>query len=263
MHGRVVVDNLMADLQLNYRMEGNGEPLLLVHGFGISFNIWRELAPHLRPHFSLIMIELPGIGKSPMPTNDSYLFESVEAIERLRLKLGFEKWDVLGYSTGSRVAELYTQKYSRYIRRVVFLCPAQLDVIKLASLRFGIWMDGFVPAIGNYILSGWRLKFLIWLFGFNLRRNPMVNEWFAEIGAAPIQVLKDTLRLVASTGRRPFSAPVPFDMIWGDEDIIPAAPRRRGPRDHFVHANHAAPVLAADEVSVLIIKLLTNSGIVP
>ena len=42
-------------------------PLLLVHGFGISFNIWKELLPLLCPYFTLVMVELPGIGESPMP----------------------------------------------------------------------------------------------------------------------------------------------------------------------------------------------------
>ena len=86
----------MDDLFLNYEMIGDGPPLLLVHGFGISFDIWQNLIPLLRTHFTLVMVELPGIGKSPM-TRGSYLSSSVGALERLRLKLGFEKWDVFGY----------------------------------------------------------------------------------------------------------------------------------------------------------------------
>ena len=87
----------MNDLTLNYRVEGSGPPLLLVHGFGISFNIWRDLLPRLCPHFTLVMVELPGIGASPMiRDDDDYLNASVRAVERLRLALGFDSWDVLG-----------------------------------------------------------------------------------------------------------------------------------------------------------------------
>ena len=67
---------------LSYRVEGNGPPLLLVHGFGISFNIWQQLAPLLRPHFRVVMIELPGIGASALPEDGtSYLRAAVHEFE--------------------------------------------------------------------------------------------------------------------------------------------------------------------------------------
>ena len=51
---------------LRYRLEGNGAtPLLLIHGWGVTYSVWQNLAPLLTPHFQLIMIELPGIGGSP------------------------------------------------------------------------------------------------------------------------------------------------------------------------------------------------------
>jgi pimeloyl-ACP methyl ester carboxylesterase len=50
---------------LCYRLTGNGTPLLLIHGWGVTYAIWQNLAPLLTPYFQLIMIELPGIGDSP------------------------------------------------------------------------------------------------------------------------------------------------------------------------------------------------------
>lgn len=244
---------------LNYRIEGNGKPLLLVHGFGISFNIWQNLLPFLRPHFTLVMVELPGVGQSPMtPGGENYLRVSVDAIERLRLALGFDSWDVLGYSTGSRIAEAYAQKDWQHVRRAIFLCPMALGISRALSLRVGLWVDHFIPAIGNWILRGWRLKFLILLFGFNLQPDPHTDEWSREIGALPVGVLKQTLKMVAAADGKMFSAPAPFSIIWGDADIIAVAPRRRGPRDHVVRANHAAPVAAAQEVAQTMLSILNQ-----
>ncbi len=247
----------MDDLRLNYRVEGSGPPLLLVHGFGISFNIWKDLAPILRPHFSLVMIQLPGIGDSPMPVDGSdYLGDSVEAIEGVRLALGIEKWNVLGYSTGSRIAEAYVQTHAAAVCELIFLCPLQIDSLKLLTLRFAFWMSRCLPASGTWVLQGWRLKFLISLFGFNLQRDPLAAEWYGEISAQPVSILKATVKLVIPVGRKAFSVPVPSSYIWGKSDIVPARPRRPGLRDHFVEANHAAPVLAAEEVGKAVMTIL-------
>ena len=235
--------------------------MLLVHGFGISFNIWQNLLPLLRPHFKLIMVELPGIGQSPMISDgQAYLCASVDGIEHLRRELGFDLWDVLGYSTGSRIAEAYAQKDSAHVRSAVFLCPMALDVFKVMGLRFGFWIDGFLPVIGAWLLRGPRLKFFISLFGFNLRPDPHADEWYAQIGSLPVRVLKETLKTLIRGEARTFNVPVPFSIIWGDEDIIPAAPRRRGPRDYFIHSNHAAPVTAAEQVAGVILSVLNRDS---
>ncbi len=242
---------------LNYRTEGTGTPLLLVHGFGISFNIWRQLIPLLRVHFRLVMIELPGIGSSPMPEVDGkYLVAAIEGIEGVRQELRIEKWFVLGYSSGSRIAEAYVQRHAAHISKAAFLCPLTIDVHRRGGLRLGLWLDQQVPAIGTWILSGWRLRFLISWLGFNLRRDPRSAAWYEEIGAAPVRVLKETIRAVASGTSGSFSVPVPYAMIWADRDLVSLAPRQPGKHDFFVRGRHAAPVESVEEIAATIIGFL-------
>lgn len=250
----------MPDLQPNYRVEGNGEPLLLVHGFGVSFNIWKNLIPLLRSHFTLVMIEAPGIGQSPFEKNgQSYLVASVEAIECLRSKLGFESWNLLGYSTGSRIVEAYARSYVSRVRGLIFLCPLVLPRFTNLNLRVSLWIDKLLPAYGDFILTGWRLKFLILLLGFSLKHDSLESEWFEEMTGNPRNVLKETLRMISPIGTCPFDMPKPASYIWGKDDFVVEKPHKPCLRDYFVCANHAAPVLSADEVSMLIIKLLGNS----
>ena len=124
---------------LNYRIVGNGPPLLLVHGFGISFNIWNSIAPFLSPHFTLIMIELPGIGNSPIPEKGkSYRDQAADGIETIRNLLGIEQWKVLSYSSSTRVAE-------RIYSIVCFACRARsisvcrtIPYVKNFEFIFGI-----------------------------------------------------------------------------------------------------------------------------
>ena len=229
---------------------------MLVHGFGISYPIWEGLLPLLRGHFTTIMVELPGVGASPAPsTGQDYMTAAVDGMEQLRHELGFERLDILGYSTGSRIAEVYVRAHANHVSRAIFLCPLRIDASRASSLQLGLRLDDRWPVFGNWILSGWRLKFLISWLGFNLRRDPRSAEWYAEISATPMKTLKQTIRAIAEAAGGPFSVPVPHAMIWADHDLVPRRPRQLGEHDCIVHGRHAAPVESAGEVAQVILSL--------
>lgn len=203
------------------------------------------------------MVELPGIGESPLPSEGGdYLLGAVEALEHVRQVLGFEIWNVLGYSTGSRIAEAYAKTYPENIHRVVFLCPLIIEDLKIRLLRLCFWVDGFMPATIPWLLRGYQLKILILLLGFSLQPDPLSDEWQTEISSCSVQVLKETARMIIPIGTEPFYVPVPFSLIWGDMDIVPKKPRNPGQHDYFIHANHAAPLLASNEISEIVFDFL-------
>jgi pimeloyl-ACP methyl ester carboxylesterase len=240
---------------LNHRIIGNGPPLLLLHGFGISFNIWTNLTPLLRDHFTLVTVELPGIGLSPLPPGP-YLPAAVDALDALRAHLALPRWDILSYSSGTRVAEAYLQSHAQRVARAIFLCPAQTASAKANSLRVASKIDARFPALGNWVLSGWRLRFLIQLLGFNLQSNPAVDAWYAEITSQPVDILKATLRSMPNGGECPITIPtqIPALFIWGREDLITATPRKPSARDVIIHANHSAPQTSPREVGEAMIS---------
>src|SRR5260370_38205133 len=109
---------------LPFRVEGSVHPLLLIHGWGVTYTVWQKLVPLLAPHFQLILVELPGVGAASevMPAKPYYQACS-EALEELRMTMGIERWAILAYSTGTRVGESYAQPYPRRAARAVFVCP--------------------------------------------------------------------------------------------------------------------------------------------
>lgn len=245
---------------LNHKVEGAGHPLLLIHGFGISFHIWEELSPLLRNRFTLIQIELPGIGSSPPPLQgQSYLAAAVAGIEQVRVRLGIDRWHVLSYSSGTRVGEQYLNCHPDHIDRAVFVCPIQLSPWKAVSLRLAIRLDRLVPRTGTWVLSGSRLHHLIDLLGFNSRKNERSLRWFTEIGSQPVEILKETLRSMPGGGARPFTIPARRALfIWADEDRIVDAPPLSA-HDRVIHADHSAVQTAAPGVAGLIVPFLAES----
>ena len=189
-------------------------------------------------------------------TGKDYLYSSVNALDLVRTILGFDIWNVLGYSTGTRIAEIYAKTFPAHIAKVIFLCPLKVENIKILLLRCCFWIDRFVPVTIPWLLSGWRLKFLIFVFGFSLQSDPLIEDWQTEISRLPVQALKETAGMIIPIGTKPFYVPRPYSMIWGDRDIVSYRPRKPELSDYFIHANHAAPVLAANEVSEIVLNIL-------
>jgi pimeloyl-ACP methyl ester carboxylesterase len=249
---------------LRYRVEGSKEtPLLLIHGWGVTYSIWQNLAPLLTPYFQLIMIELPGIGGSSDADPQRPYYEScAEAIDEVRNALGIEQWSVLAYSSGTRAAEAYVRRYPQAVTRVVFLCPVYLQEIWSLLLRL---LDAPHPqTLNEWFLSDWRLYNLIRGLGFNWHRHDYTSVWQNEIELQPVDILMRSLCEIPGKGRAPFDLPaVPTLFVWGRRDILIAKPRRLRPNDILIPANHSAPVLAAAEVAAAVLPFLTTGEMFP
>lgn len=239
-----------------YKCEGYGLPLLMIHGFGISQVIWEELIPLLRPHFQLIMIELPGIGNSPYPDfRKSYYDASVCEIEQLRQILGFEYWNVCSYSIGTHIAELYLQTYANHVNKAIFISPLFVPGWRWYSIKAYALLDDLCPSLGDWFLSSWRLRSFVWLLGFSGHSHSSIPRWIDEINQQNISSLKISLRDLPSTGRQMFDLQVPALFICGDSDIVVAKTHRH---DRCIRINtaHSAPVLAASDIAQIMLTYL-------
>jgi len=241
---------------LSYQLEGNGFPLLLIHGLGVTGHVWQELVPLLSPHFQLILVELPaayiaGAGVCDAP----YYRTCSELLEELRIVMGLEHWAILAYSTGTRVSEAYVQQYPQHVTRAIFLCPLYLRKPWQIGLHIEEWVDARYPNLTNWFFSGWRLSTALLGLCFNLRRSAAVKEWMRELTHQSPDNLKHLLLALPGKGRAPFTltttSDVPVLFIWGRSDVLVACPPRwrAHANDRFIFANHGAPVLAAEKIA--------------
>ena len=249
---------------LPYRIEGNGPPLLLIHGWGVTYPVWQELLPLLAPHFQLILVELPGVGKaSELVPAQPYYQACAEALEKLRLVIGIEQWAILAYSTGTRVSETYVQQYPQHVTCAVFLCPIYLRRSWTLALQIEHWIDVRRSGLADWFLSGWRLYGMLLVLGFNLHQRDRANQWMNEIELQPLNNLKRMLLELPGKGRAPFMLPtspsIPTLFVWARRDALTARPPRLRSNDVFIIANHSAPMLTPDRVAAVVLPFLKKA----
>ena len=50
------------DMPVHYRINGNGKPIVLIHGTGASLHTWKEWTKILEQEFQVISLDIPGFG---------------------------------------------------------------------------------------------------------------------------------------------------------------------------------------------------------
>jgi pimeloyl-ACP methyl ester carboxylesterase len=63
----VTVQSALGETRVSYVDQGEGPPILLVHGLGGSWRNWLENIPFLSDSYRVVALDLPGFGLSPMP----------------------------------------------------------------------------------------------------------------------------------------------------------------------------------------------------
>lgn len=107
-----------------YSVEGNGPPLILIHGIGASRHSWDGLLPHLKSEFRCVSYDLRGHGLSPSPRPPYALDDLVEDLEALRRELNVQKAHLIGHSLGGMIGPAYARRYPGQVASLGLLSTA-------------------------------------------------------------------------------------------------------------------------------------------
>jgi haloacetate dehalogenase len=113
-------------VDIAFRRQGDGPPLLLLHGFPQTHAIWHRVAPELAADFSLVMPDLRGYGDSGKPpTTPDHAPYSKRAMAQdlvaLTAELGHERFFVCGHDRGGRVAHRMALDHPQVVARLMLL----------------------------------------------------------------------------------------------------------------------------------------------
>ncbi len=216
---------LMAgDLHWAYLEGGEGETLVMLHGFGLNKDLWGTLPRYFRGKYHLIVPDLPGFGESSRKAVLKYtLGEQSKRLETFLDKKKIDKFHLLGFSMGGGVAADFTINNPEKVKSLILIgalgadSPEKSDAMKFrdkfsgATLAFRNEKEfDFVnrlvyqkprvlpSSLRNYIIETGK------------RDYPLHSRIFAELMNDGIDILDSKLHLIKS----------PVFILWGENDRI-------------------------------------------
>jgi 3-oxoadipate enol-lactonase len=135
------------EMRVAFEREGDGSPLVLIHGAEASRQMFAALVPHLAKHFTVIAYDQRDCGETESPERAATLADLAHDAHRLIRALDLKRAHVFGASFGGRVAQALGLLHPQTVDRLVLastwplprlyeeLCP---DAPHIAELRQGL-----------------------------------------------------------------------------------------------------------------------------
>lgn len=110
--------------ETHYAIEGEGSPLILVHGLGMHGRMWRPLMPALAARYRVITFDLAGHGKSPPPADPVILSSFSAQLQHLMDTLQIESAALAGFSLGGMIVRRFGVDHPERASAVIVLNSA-------------------------------------------------------------------------------------------------------------------------------------------
>lgn len=127
------------DIDVAYRVLGEGQPLVMIMGYGSTKNLWEDrLLRQLATRFKVITFDNRGLGASSSGTHAFSIEQFADDTAGLMAALGVSKAHVLGWSMGAMIAQELALRHPERVNRLVLyaghsdarLFPPAPDVIQ-------------------------------------------------------------------------------------------------------------------------------------
>lgn len=147
----------LTDIDLHYQEKGQGDVMLLLHGFGESSFTWRYLFDDLAQKHHVIALDLKGFGQSPKPKDGRYsIYDQAMVVSQFIKKRQLKKVTLVGHSLGGGVALALTllankQPWDWQVERLIVLDAAAYQQALPSMLKQ--LKDPIIGNIGVYLVS--------------------------------------------------------------------------------------------------------------
>jgi len=115
------------DLKTNYKVAGEGQPVLILHGWGGSSDSWVKVIEILtQNNFKVFCPDLPGFGKSNPPKFSWGVIDYVNWIKSFIDSLNLTDFYLISHSFGGQIAVKFAILYPEKIKKIIFCASAAI-----------------------------------------------------------------------------------------------------------------------------------------
>jgi pimeloyl-ACP methyl ester carboxylesterase len=126
----------VGEWHIEYLEGGQGDVLVLLHGFGGDKDHWTRMARFLTPYFRVIAPDLPGFGESSRHFKAMYTYTAqVDRLHQFMGALGIGKFHLAGNSMGGAIAGTYAARHENELISLWLIAPAGIKTAQKSELR--------------------------------------------------------------------------------------------------------------------------------
>jgi pimeloyl-ACP methyl ester carboxylesterase len=175
-------------IQMHYVMGGQGDPVVLLHGWPETWYAWHKVMPALAQNYTVIAPDLRGLGDSSKPPTGYDGITVAEDIHQLVTQLGFNTISLVGHDIGTWVAYPYAAEHPTEVEKLVIMeVPPPGFWPPPVPLP---WWFSFhqTPDVPESLVQGKEVEYLSWFY-YNLAYNPSaitqdaINEYVSHYSA--------------------------------------------------------------------------------
>ena len=168
-------------VQIHYVRGGQGEPLVLLHGWPQTWFEWHRVMPQLAEHFTVIVPDLRGFGASAKPAPEAgYDTRTLaEDLHELVRHLGLTRIRLVGHDIGLMVGYAYAAAYPAEVHKLVLL-DAPIPGIEpvWGQVKANRWHFGFhaTPGLPEVLLAGQEREYLNFFYTSSAHNKTAFTE---------------------------------------------------------------------------------------
>ncbi len=109
-------------MQVHYRDEGEGMPIVLIHGTGASLHTWDDWTAILKKDFRVIRLDLPAFGLTgPHPSHDYRIETYADFLDKFLIELDIDSLYLAGNSLGGNISWYYASEHHEKVKKLVLI----------------------------------------------------------------------------------------------------------------------------------------------
>lgn len=106
-------------ININYRVQGRGEPLVLISGYSVTHTAWMFQTRAFKRYFHVITFDNRGVGKTDKPSGAYSTKMMADDTVGLMDYLGIKKAHILGIAMGGMIAQVLAINYPERINKLI------------------------------------------------------------------------------------------------------------------------------------------------
>lgn len=138
-------------MDVHYRINGTGQPLVLIHGTGASLHTWERWTDILEKDFQVISLDMPAFGLTgPSPKRDYSLENYANFLDTFLTKIGVDTFYLAGNSLGGAISWKYASMFPNKVKKLVLIDASGYSFNKDLPLAFRMAKN---PILGEILLK--------------------------------------------------------------------------------------------------------------